>query len=164
MASRHVLLHWGTNLQQFGTKFRRKTHEGWSKWAVYNITVIRNVLYLRMSLSFAKGKEMKFSMCGTYITNEIGNERMHTFGKNTGKWQFLWSERRWDDNINTDLKEIGCENGLWVGQGFDQWRVFVLSALKVSPEFNTELHNVYFSLVFFLAPVIQRSLKSGVYF
>jgi hypothetical protein len=34
-------------------------------------------------------------------------------GKHVEKWSFGRSRRRWEDNINVDLGDIGFEDGRW---------------------------------------------------
>jgi hypothetical protein len=42
-------------------------------------------------------------------------------------------ERRWDDNIRMDLKDVGCEDVDWIHQIRDrnQWRVFVNTVMNL---------------------------------
>ena len=48
-------------------------------------------------------------------------------GKPTGKRQLGRPRRRWEDDINMDLQEVGCEGMDWidVAQDRDRWRVLV---------------------------------------
>ena len=53
-------------------------------------------------------------------------------GKPTGKRPLRRPRRRWEDNIRTDLEEIGINAGNWVGsaQDRDYWGALVNAALN----------------------------------
>ena len=52
-------------------------------------------------------------------------------GKPTGKRPLGRPRRRWEDNIKTDLEEIGINAGNWVDsvQDRDYWRALVDAAI-----------------------------------
>ena len=54
-------------------------------------------------------------------------------GKPTGKRPLGRPRHRWEDNIRTDLEEIGTNAGNWVdtAQDRDYWRALVNAALKL---------------------------------
>ena len=54
-------------------------------------------------------------------------------GTPTGKRPLGRPERRWEDNIRTDIKEIGINAGNWVDstQNRDYWRALVNAALNL---------------------------------
>ena len=54
-------------------------------------------------------------------------------GKPTGKRPFRRPMRRWEDNIRTDLEEIGINAGNWVdsAQDGDYWRALMNAALNL---------------------------------
>ena len=54
-------------------------------------------------------------------------------GKPTGERPSGRPRRRWEDNIRTDLEEIGINAGNWVDsvQDRDYWRVLVNAALNL---------------------------------
>jgi hypothetical protein len=31
-----------------------------------------------------------------------------------GKWPFTRLRRRWKDNVKMDLRDVGCEDGMWM--------------------------------------------------
>ena len=53
-------------------------------------------------------------------------------GKPEGKTQLGRSQRRWDDNIRTDLQEVGCGYKDWLGLTQDReiWRTPVSAVMK----------------------------------
>ncbi|KAJ4440904.1 hypothetical protein ANN_10751 [Periplaneta americana] len=54
-------------------------------------------------------------------------------GRPEGK-RLLWRQRRrWEDNIETDLREVGCDNGEWIdlAQDMDQWLAYVRAAINL---------------------------------
>jgi hypothetical protein len=55
-----------------------------------------------------------------------------------GKGQIGRPRKRSEDNIKTDLRGIGCKNGIWMEQTQDRvyWRVLVLEALNVCLGYN----------------------------
>jgi hypothetical protein len=57
---------------------------------------------------------------------EMGNAYTILVGKPEGKRPLGRPRRRWDDNIRTDLREIGLDLVDWMhlSQDRDQWRVF----------------------------------------
>ena len=52
--------------------------------------------------------------------------------KPEGKAQPGRSGRRWEDNINMDLPEVGCGGMYWiiVAQDGDRWRAFVYVVMR----------------------------------
>ena len=50
-----------------------------------------------------------------------------------GKRPLGRSWRRWEDNIKTDLQEVGCEGMDWVdlAQDRDRWRALVKAGMKL---------------------------------
>jgi hypothetical protein len=54
-------------------------------------------------------------------------------GKPKGKRSLGRPRRRWEDNIKTDLTEIGwgCMDGINLVQEWDQWRALVNTAMKL---------------------------------
>ena len=48
-------------------------------------------------------------------------------GKPEGKRQLERSRRRWEDNIKTELQEVGGDCGVWMelAQDRDRWRALV---------------------------------------
>jgi hypothetical protein len=54
-------------------------------------------------------------------------------GKPEGKRQLGRRRRRWDDNIEVDLKEIECKDVDWiqVAQDKDRWRALVNTVMNV---------------------------------
>ena len=54
-------------------------------------------------------------------------------GKPTGKRLLGRPRRRWEDNIRTDLEELGVNEGNWVdsAQDRDYWRALVNAALNL---------------------------------
>jgi hypothetical protein len=53
-------------------------------------------------------------------------------GKSEGKRPLERSRRRWEDNIRTDLREIGWESVDWIHLAQDnyQWRALVNTEMK----------------------------------
>ena len=53
-------------------------------------------------------------------------------GKPEGKRPLRKSRRRWEDNIKTDLREVGCEGMDWIdlAQDRDSWRA-LLNAVMI---------------------------------
>jgi len=41
--------------------------------------------------------------------------------------------RRWEDNIKTDLQEVGCEGVVWIelAQDPDRWRALVTAVINL---------------------------------
>jgi hypothetical protein len=54
----------------------------------------------------------------------------------TGKIKFMWrrlyDRRRWEDNIEMDLREIGIDGANWIRLAQDrvQWRAFVNTVMN----------------------------------
>jgi len=53
-------------------------------------------------------------------------------GKHKGKTQLGRPRRRWDDNINIELQEVGCGGIDWIdmAQDRDRWRAFVNAVMN----------------------------------
>ena len=64
--------------------------------------------------------------CGAYG----GGEHRVLVGKPEGKRPAGRPRNRWEDNINIDLQEVGCEGMNWIelAQNMDRWRA-VLNAV-----------------------------------
>jgi hypothetical protein len=54
-------------------------------------------------------------------------------GKPEGKRPLVRTRRRWEDNIKTDLQEVGCGGVDWinVAQDRDRWRELVNEAMNL---------------------------------
>jgi hypothetical protein len=54
-------------------------------------------------------------------------------GKPEGKRQLGRPRRRWEDNIKTDLREIGIDgaNWIWLARDRVQWRAFVNTVMNI---------------------------------
>jgi len=54
-------------------------------------------------------------------------------GKLGGKRPLGGTRRRWEDNIKTDLQEVGCEGMDWIdlAQDRDRWRALVNAVMKL---------------------------------
>ena len=54
-------------------------------------------------------------------------------GKPEGKRQLRRSGRRWEDNIEMDLQEVGCGGRDWIDMAPDRerWRVFVNAVMNI---------------------------------
>jgi hypothetical protein len=54
-------------------------------------------------------------------------------GKSEGKRPLGRSRRRWEDNINIDLQEMGCEGMEWIDMAQDRgrWRALVNAVMNL---------------------------------
>ena len=54
-------------------------------------------------------------------------------GKPEGKRPLGKPRRRWEDNIKTDLQEVGCGGMHWIelSQDWDRWRALVSEVMKL---------------------------------
>jgi len=54
-------------------------------------------------------------------------------GKPEGKRPLGRSRRRWEDNIKTDLQEVGCGGTDWIelAQDRDRWRALVNAVMNI---------------------------------
>ena len=54
-------------------------------------------------------------------------------GKPEGNRPFGRPRRRWEDNINKDIQEVGCEGMGWIdlAQNRDRWRVLVNAVMNL---------------------------------
>jgi hypothetical protein len=54
-------------------------------------------------------------------------------GKPEGKRPLGRPRRRWEDNINIDLQEMGCESMEWIdmAQDRDRWRALVNAVMNL---------------------------------
>jgi len=54
-------------------------------------------------------------------------------GKPEGKRPLARQRRRWEDNINIDLQEVGCWGMDWIelAQDRDRWREFVNAVMNL---------------------------------
>ena len=54
-------------------------------------------------------------------------------GKPEGKRSLGRPRRRWNDNINMDLREVGCDPGDWkaIAENRDQWRAYVRAVMNL---------------------------------
>jgi hypothetical protein len=54
-------------------------------------------------------------------------------GKPEGKRSLVRTRHRWDDNIKTDLQEVGCGGMDWIelAQDRNRWRVLVNAVMKL---------------------------------
>jgi hypothetical protein len=55
------------------------------------------------------------------------------FGKPGGKRPLERSRRRWEENINMDLQEVGCGGIDWneLAQDRDRWRAVVTAVMNI---------------------------------
>jgi hypothetical protein len=66
-------------------------------------------------------------------------------GRPEGKRPLVRPRRRWDDNINMDLREIGIDGANWMRLAQDrvQWLAFVSTVMKLRvPELRPEFNKV----------------------
>ena len=63
---------------------------------------------------------------------EVGGVHRVLVGKPEGKRQLGRPRRRWDDNIKTDLQEMGGGCGEWMelAQDRDRWRALVSAVMN----------------------------------
>ena len=54
-------------------------------------------------------------------------------GKPEGKRPLVRSRRRWEDNIKTDLQEVGCGGMVWMelAKNRDRWRALVNAVMNL---------------------------------
>jgi len=54
-------------------------------------------------------------------------------GKPKGKTQLGKPRRKWEDNIRTDLRELGIDGANWIrlAQHRVQWRTFVITVMNL---------------------------------
>jgi len=54
-------------------------------------------------------------------------------GKHERKWSFGRPRRRWEDNIEMDLQEVGCGGKDWIelAQDRDSWRALVNAVMNL---------------------------------
>ena len=54
-------------------------------------------------------------------------------GKPVGKRPLVRTRRRWEDNIKTDLQEVGCGGMDWIGlaQDSESWREIVNAVMNI---------------------------------
>jgi len=69
------------------------------------------------------------------LTASVGVRRgVYRFlvGKSEGKRPFERSRRRWEENIKTDLQEVGCGYMDWIelAQDRDSWRALVTAVMN----------------------------------
>ena len=59
-------------------------------------------------------------------------------GKPEGKSPLGKPRRRWEDNINTDLQEVGCGDMDWIdlAQDRDRWRALVNAVMNLPVTLN----------------------------
>jgi hypothetical protein len=64
---------------------------------------------------------------------ERGSVYTSLVGNSEGKKPLGRPRRRWKDNINTDLQEVGCGVMDWIelAQDRDKWRAFVNTVINV---------------------------------
>jgi hypothetical protein len=51
---------------------------------------------------------------------DVRNAYKVLVGKHKGKRSLTWSKYRWEDNIKTDLEEMGCEGVDWIYSAHDR--------------------------------------------
>ena len=53
-------------------------------------------------------------------------------GKPEGKRSLRRLRHRWENNIKTDSREVGCDPGEWIerAQDMDQWRAYVRALMN----------------------------------
>ena len=60
---------------------------------------------------------------------------MHTVlvGTSEGKRSVGRPRLRWEDNIEMDLREVGCDAGDWItlAEGRDQWRAYIRAVMNL---------------------------------
>ena len=70
-----------------------------------------------------------------YIYNHYSAERcIQCFGAETRRNEYTWKTKvRWEDNINVDLKEVGCGGIDWIDltQERDRWRTLVNTVMNI---------------------------------
>ena len=59
-------------------------------------------------------------------------------GKPGGKRSLARPRCRWEDNINTDIQEVGCVGMDWIelAQDRDRWRALVSTVMKFRVPYN----------------------------
>jgi hypothetical protein len=100
-------------------------------------------------LNFQVGYEFNNLFIQQFATNTYGGEE-NLVGKPEGKRPLGRPRRRWEDNINMDLQEVGCGEMDWIelAQDRDRWRAlldvgnFSTSCKRVSFSRRNVLHGV----------------------
>ena len=69
--------------------------------------------------------------CGTLMEEGRGVHKV-LVGKSEGKRPLGRARRRWEDNIEMDLQEVGrtCVDWMELAQGKDRWRALVSTIMK----------------------------------
>ena len=54
-------------------------------------------------------------------------------GKPEGKRPLGRTRRKWEENIKMDLREVGCDPGIWIAlaEDRDQWRAYVRAVMNL---------------------------------
>ena len=75
--------------------------------------------------------------CGTYVGEEKCTENL--VGEPEGERPLVKTRRRWQDNINNDLTQIGFVDLDWdnLVQDWDMWRVLVKTIMNLRVPFMT---------------------------
>jgi hypothetical protein len=71
--------------------------------------------------------------CSTHVGEERRGAYMVLVGKLKRKTPLGRSRRRWEDNIELDLQEVGCRGMDWIelAQDRERWRAFVNAVMNL---------------------------------
>jgi len=121
----------GTRLRELRRVFGPKRDEVTGEWRNLHNEELRDFYSLPNIVRVVKWKRMRWGGHVARMGEGRGVHRVHV-GKPEGKRPLGRPRRRWEDNIRTDLREVGGV-GDWMelGQDRDRWRALVNTVMNL---------------------------------
>jgi hypothetical protein len=106
--------------------FGPKRDEVTGEWRKLHKEELNGLHYLPNIVRVIKSRRMRWAGHVARMGEERGVYRV-LVGKPEGKRSLGRPRRRWEDNIRTDLQEVGggCEDWIGLAQDRDRWRALV---------------------------------------
>ena len=102
------------------------------EWRKLHNAVLHALYYLPSIISNLKSRRLRWAGHVAHM-GQFRNAYRVFVGKPEGKRSIERPRRRWEGNINMDLREVDCDPGDWIAlaDDGDQWRAYVRAVMNI---------------------------------